>query len=78
MPSKKQIVDTANRVRRLREQRFVIDELEAQLVLGAPEDEARLKERVATERKALQDLEAKFRQQPKAKSIRSRSAPRRQ
>jgi hypothetical protein len=69
MPSKKEIVDRPFRA--IREQRFVIDALEAQLTLCTPEDEARLKERVVSERKALQDLEARYGHQPKSKLTRS-------
>jgi hypothetical protein len=71
MPTKEQAADTASRVRQLRDQRFVIDALEAQLVLCSPEDEARLKDRVAVERKILQDLEARPGHQPKSKLTRS-------
>jgi hypothetical protein len=70
MPTKQQAADTASRVRQLRDQRFVIDALEAELTLSAPENEARLKERLATERKALEDLEARWGHQPKSKLIR--------
>jgi hypothetical protein len=71
MSPKKQTPYTPSWLRLIRDQRFVIDALEAQLVLCAPEDESRLKERVAAERKALQDLEAKFVHQPKSKLTRS-------
>lgn len=57
--------------RAIREQRFVIDALEAELALSSPENEVRLKERLAIERKTLQDLEARWGHQPKSKLIRA-------
>jgi hypothetical protein len=68
MPTKREIADRP--LRAIREQRFVIDALEAELTLCAPEDEGRIKGRVAVERKALQDLEAKHGIQPKSNLVR--------
>jgi hypothetical protein len=69
MSPKKRFQNSESGFRRIREQRFVIDALEAELMLCAPDDETRLKERVATERKLLQDLEANHGLQPKSKLI---------
>jgi hypothetical protein len=67
MPMLRQIAERGSRA--IREQRLVIDALEAELTLSAPENAARLKERVAIERRALQDLEARWGHQPKSKLI---------
>ena len=67
----KQNKDSERRLRAIRDQRMVIDALEAELVLSAPGNEARLKERLATERKVLQDLEGRWGLQPKSKLTRS-------
>lgn len=67
MPTQRQIAERG--LRTIREQRLVIDALEAELTLSAPENEARLKERLASERRVLQDLEARWGHQPKSKLI---------
>jgi hypothetical protein len=75
MGSKKQVAYKPSRLRQIRDQNFVIDALEAELTLCVPDDEARLKDLVVSERKALQDLEAQYGQQPKSKLTRSSGSP---
>jgi hypothetical protein len=74
MPTQRQIAEQG--LRAIREQRLVIDALEAESTLSAPENEARLKDRLAVERRALQDLEARFGHQPKSKLIRALNSER--
>jgi hypothetical protein len=71
MPTQREIAERPFRA--IREQRLVVDALEAELTLSAPENQARLKGRLATEREALQNLEARWGHQPKSKLIRARN-----
>jgi hypothetical protein len=60
MGTTKHIAPEDRKDRTIREQRLVVDELVAQLVLGSPDEQARLKIRLDAERRTLAALESQY------------------
>ncbi|MGD0305579.1 MAG: hypothetical protein ABSC71_12200 [Candidatus Acidiferrales bacterium] len=67
--SKKSAAHADTKIRALREQRMVVDELVAQLTLSPPETAEHFKERLQTERRVLDEMESEWRGRPKSNLI---------